>query len=120
MRKTSRFFDRPSAPAELQDGEFILVPVHHIFGSDLLSMAAPAIAQRAPRPYLALDPSQAPAGDGGTVRLQTGSWTLELPIKLVPGMPPRTAGLPAGIPGLPVMDLPAVGKITVVETRDEE
>jgi NADH-quinone oxidoreductase subunit G len=115
-----RFFDRPSAPAELQDGEFILVPVHHIFGSDLLSMAAPAIAQRAPRPYLALDPSQAPAGDGGTVRLQTGSWTLELPIKLVPGMPPRTAGLPAGIPGLPVMDLPAVGKITVVETRDEE
>jgi len=115
-----RYFDCPPAPAELQEGEFLLVPIHHIFGSEALSMAAPAIAQRAPRPYLAMDPSQAPAGEGLQVRLLTGSQTLELPLKLLPGMPPRTAGLPAGIPGLPVVDLPAVGKIIVSKPEDTE
>ncbi len=52
-----------------RDG-FLLVPAHHVFGSEELSSLAAAIAQRAPRPYVAsvalgLRASRAPRGSGG-------------------------------------------------------
>ena len=47
-----------------RDGGWLIIPVYHIFGSEELSVLAPAIAERAPQPYLAMNPDDAdpPAG----------------------------------------------------------
>ena len=37
------------------------MPLYHIFGSEELSAAAPAVAELAPAPYLALNPADAAA-----------------------------------------------------------
>ena len=92
-----RYFATPQPQPALAADEVMLVPIHHIFGSEELSMAAPAIAQRAPQPYLALNPENAPVAEGRKVRLQVGADTLDLPVRLLAGMPARTAGLPVGL-----------------------
>ncbi|MEJ2039202.1 MAG: molybdopterin-dependent oxidoreductase [Desulfosarcinaceae bacterium] len=115
---SGRYFEMPPPSEGRKEGQFLLVPVHHIFGSEALSMAAPAIAGRAPRPYLALNPENAPAAEGEQVRLQMGARTLELAVKLVQGLPQGLAGLPSGIPGLPVVDGPLVVDIQAVKGKD--
>jgi NADH-quinone oxidoreductase subunit G len=89
-----------------------------IFGSEPLSMASPGIAQRAPQPYLALNPQDAPVDDGEAVEVQVNGGTLRLQVKLLPGMPGRMAGLPAGLPGLPTMTLPAAVRIRAASMKD--
>jgi NADH-quinone oxidoreductase subunit G len=106
-----RYFAMPEQEILPGEDEYLLVPIHHIFGSEELSMASPGIARQAPQPYLALRPEDAPAGDGEQVRLLVSGKSLDLPLKLLPGMPERTAGLPAGLPGVPKMALPAAVKI---------
>ncbi|RJQ75596.1 MAG: NADH-quinone oxidoreductase subunit NuoG [Desulfobacteraceae bacterium] len=112
------FFASPAAPAPLGENEFRVVPIHHIFGSEELSMASPPVAQRAPEAYLALAPGNPIAGEGARVLIEIQGTPLDLPVRLVAGLPERTAGLPAGLPGLSglpgrtVAVLPAVLKIT--------
>jgi NADH-quinone oxidoreductase subunit G len=106
-----RYFAMPEPVALPGEDEYLLVPIYHIFGSEELSMASSGIVRRAPQPYLALGPEDAPAGNGETVRLMVNGKSLDLPVKLMPGMPERVAGLPAGLPGLPMTELPAAVKI---------
>ncbi|MCG6974520.1 MAG: NADH-quinone oxidoreductase subunit NuoG [Desulfobacterales bacterium] len=106
-----RYFAMPEQEILPGADEYLLVPIHHIFGSEELSMASPGVARQAPQPYLALRPEDAPVGDGEQVRLLVSGKSLVLPLKLLPGMPERTAGLPDGLPGVPKMVLPAVVKI---------
>jgi NADH-quinone oxidoreductase subunit G len=106
-----RYFAMPEQGALPGEDEYLLVPIYHIFGSEELSMASSGIVGRAPQPYLALGFEDAPAGDGETVRLLVNGKTLDLTVKLMPGMPERVAGLPVGLPGLPMMALPAAVKI---------
>ena len=40
-----------------------------------------------------------------------GDSILELCIKIVPSLPRKVAGLPVGLPGAPVLDLPASGMV---------
>src|SRR5580692_11294610 len=47
------FSDIPAA-FEPRDGEWLLVPIHHIFGSDELSLAAQGIAELAAKPHVAV------------------------------------------------------------------
>ena len=41
--------------------EFLIVPIHHIFASEELSIQSPAVAELAPKPYLSLNPRNADA-----------------------------------------------------------
>ena len=41
------YFSAIPAAFEPREGEWLLVPIHHIFGSDELSLAAPGIAELA-------------------------------------------------------------------------
>jgi NADH-quinone oxidoreductase subunit G len=115
-----RYFAMPEQALLPGKDEYLLVPVYHIFGSEELSMASPGIVQRAPRPYLAVNPEDAPAGEGEQVRLLAGGKSLDLPVKLVPGMPKRTAGLPDGLPGLPKLTLPMAVKILGTGKSEKE
>ena len=42
-----------------RDAEWLIVPIEHIFGSEELSLQAPAVAELAPGPYLALNAADA-------------------------------------------------------------
>jgi NADH-quinone oxidoreductase subunit G len=92
------FFAPPDRGGPPQENEFWVVPMHHVFGSDELSMASPPVALRAPRPYVALAPDNAVAGEGDLVQVDIQGSTLTLPVRFVIGLPDRTAGLPVGLP----------------------
>jgi NADH-quinone oxidoreductase subunit G len=97
------FFDGIPPPFVPRPGECLVVPLHHIFGGEELSVLAPAIAQRAPEPYLAINPADAAdlgVAAGEEVELTLGDSVLPLPAQLRPDLPRGLAGFPAGLAGL--------------------
>jgi NADH-quinone oxidoreductase subunit G len=95
-------------------GEWLLVPLHHIFGSEELSALSPAVASRAPDPYVALGPGDAAAlgvVEGEEVAVAAEGVSLRLPVAIRPHLPSGVAGLPAGLPALPWVCLPGRGRI---------
>jgi NADH-quinone oxidoreductase subunit G len=100
--------------AKTDNEEWILIPVHHIFGSEELSAGAPGVAARSPQPYVALNAED--AAELGTaadeeVEVRWNTRSHRLPVRLLPSLPRRVAGMPFGLPGWPLLDLPACGRI---------
>lgn len=94
--------------------EVIIVPLHHIFGSEELSVLAPAIAERCPKPYLAAGPmtfGMHTADHGAVMRLEIHGRMLTLPVVVDPAMPKGVAGLPVGLPGMEYFELPASASV---------
>jgi NADH-quinone oxidoreductase subunit G len=104
------YFDQIPAAFEPRDGEWLIIPIHHIFGSEELSILTTGIAERAPQSYLALNPDDA-AGlqvrEGEAVELGIDGAAYRLPVKFMPALPVGIAGVPVGLPGLPGMVRPA-------------
>jgi NADH-quinone oxidoreductase subunit G len=108
------YFGNIPAPFARREDERLIVPLHHIFGSEPLSMLAPGIADLAPEPYLALHPDDAArmrVAEGNKAILLIGGRTMELPIRIVASLPPGLAGLPAGLPETAGVSLPAWGRL---------
>ncbi len=101
----------PAASPKLAAGEFQLVPLHFIFGSEELSMAAPAVALRAPKPHVGLGPDNGFAVDGQAVWLRIGDLLTEQIVRIVPGLAPGLMGWPVGLAGMPPIVLPAVARV---------
>jgi NADH-quinone oxidoreductase subunit G len=83
--------------------EWIVVPLHHIYGSEKRSMLSPAVAELAPRPYLALnaeDIKHLKIAEGDMITLIGKTDRLELPVKQDDSLPKGVAGLPFGLPGM--------------------
>jgi len=93
------------------DGEWLVVPLQHVFGSEELSAHAPGIAALASKPLLALRPDDASAlglATGDEVCLHMGQLEQRLMLRLQPELPRGVAGL-YGIVGI---ELPANGRLT--------
>jgi NADH-quinone oxidoreductase subunit G len=86
-------------------GEWLLVPISHLFGSEELSVLTPGIAELMPKPYVALNPH-----DAEQIHIKEGEdvvvGPLRLPLKLMSSLPEGVAGVPAGLPGMPTIDFP--------------
>lgn len=101
--------------------EWLVVPLHHIFGTEELSALAPGIAELAARPYLALNPEDAAelglaAGNSAQLQLnRKGRRDYRLPVQLKAELQRGVAGLPAGLSGLTGITLPAWGRVTKME-----
>lgn len=111
----AKYFTSVPEPFEPRLGQWLLVPLYHIFGSEELSVLGPAVAQRVPEPYLRLNPTEsAKLGirDGSSVVVSVGNRTLSLIVKIVPSLPDGAAGLPVGLVGLEGISLPAWGRIS--------
>jgi NADH-quinone oxidoreductase subunit G len=105
--------DIPAAFAP-RAGRWWIVPAHHIFGSEELSIHAPGIAQLAPKPYVAIPSAEAERlglTDGQDVTLTIGQRTWRLPVKARPGLPAGVAIVPSGLPELTGLELPAWAEI---------
>ena len=103
------YFNAIPSAFEPREGEWLLVPMYHIFGSDELSLSAPGIAELAPKPYVALN--TADVTEGTEVQVSCAGGTFRLPVRIRPDLPSGVAGLSAGIPPLAGIRLPAWGKI---------
>ncbi|HKW75517.1 MAG TPA: NADH-quinone oxidoreductase subunit NuoG [Terriglobales bacterium] len=95
-------------------GEWLLVPLYHVFGSEELSSHAPGVKQLSPDPYLALHPDDAKAVGfraGTSVRLTIARKSYSLPLSLRPDLPRGVAGVPWGVAPLQGLPLPDWGRI---------
>lgn len=91
------------------EGEWLILPLFHIFGSEELSRSAPAVEQLFPDPYVALNPDDA-AKFGAEVALLGR----HLPVRVAPGLPAGIAGLPSGLPSLEGLELPVWSELSRV------
>jgi NADH-quinone oxidoreductase subunit G len=92
-----------------REGEWLLVPMYHIFGSDELSVSAPGIAELAAKPHVAVNTGD--LTEGADVEVSCAGGTFRLPVRIRPDLPRGVAGLSAGLPPLVGIPLPAWGKI---------
>jgi NADH-quinone oxidoreductase subunit G len=106
------FSDVPPA-FEPRDGEWLLVPIHHIFGSDELSLSAPGIAELAVKPYVAVNDGD--LAEGSEVEVSCASGTFRLPVRIRPDLPRGVAALSTGLFPLAGVTLPAWGKIARIK-----
>jgi len=97
----------PFVPSE---GRLLMVPLHHIFGSEELSTHAASVSSRAAKPYIGINPEDAVElglQEGQPRSFDVDGQALRLPVKISPFLPRGVAGLPYGLPGLPFVELPA-------------
>jgi NADH-quinone oxidoreductase subunit G len=100
-------FAEVPGPFEARTGEWLLVPLYHIFGSEELSRFAPAVAQLSPEPYIALNPEDA-AMFGSEAEL----FGHRLPLTRSPDLPRGLAGVPQGVPPFAGLDLPMWSRLS--------
>jgi NADH-quinone oxidoreductase subunit G len=112
------YFALVPPPFEPHASEWLCIPVHHIFGSEELSVLAPSVAQRLPHPYVVLNPEDLPrAGvtEGDEVLVRIGDESHHLVVHALPSLPTGIAGVPIGLPSLPWLLIPAKGRIHKLE-----
>ncbi|MGR6036381.1 MAG: NADH-quinone oxidoreductase subunit NuoG [Candidatus Nitrosoglobus sp.] len=110
------YFDQIPPPFERRKDQWLILPLYHIFGSEELSALAPAIADRIPAPYLALNPEDAAnlgVEPGSGIELTVAEGSYYLPVCYDPSLLPGTAGIPFGLPALKnIAPLPAWGQLS--------
>jgi len=109
------FFRETPPSFTKRQGEWLLVPLHHIFGSEEQSAQSPPIAERSPRPCLALNPNDANAlglGAGDEIEVTIDGKSHKLPVRILAGLPDGVGGLPAGLPTLEGIALPRWVKLS--------
>jgi NADH-quinone oxidoreductase subunit G len=95
-------FDAVPQPFAAPGSGFALLPLDHVFGSDELTMRSPPIEERAPAPYVVLNPGDAErlgVGAGEGVKWQSGDRRLSFEVKLSEHVPSGAAGYLRGMPG---------------------
>jgi NADH-quinone oxidoreductase subunit G len=93
-----------------REGEWLVVPLFHVFGSEELSNFSRGIAELAPKPFLALRPADLQrlgAAEGDEIEMTLNGATLRFPAKSWPWLASGLAGLTVGLPGMPAVSLPA-------------
>ena len=112
---TAPYFDQIPAAFAAKAGEWRSVALHHIFGSEEQSSRAAPVAERAPKPYVGLNPADAQAlGVGANMLLDvalTGS-AVRLPLRLLPTLPRGTVGLPVGVEGMAYAEAGTIVKLS--------
>jgi NADH-quinone oxidoreductase subunit G len=96
-------------------GEWQIIPLNHIFGSEELSMYAHGVAERAPKPYLAINEQTAQllaVKVGESLKLQIGDLSFTLPVTIKKEMPNGLAGVPYNVAELKRIVWPAAGRLT--------
>jgi NADH-quinone oxidoreductase subunit G len=95
--------------------EVTLVPLPHIFGSDELSVHAPSVESRSPRPYIALntlDAERLQTVEGDVLQVRIGEQAYDLPVIRKDEMPEGLAGIPYNLPPMAGIAWPAKGILT--------
>lgn len=96
-------------------GECLVVPMHHIFGSEELSAHSPPLAKRMPAPYLAINSEDVKnlkiEESNKMVKLTLDGKKYRLPVKVMSGLPRGVVGFPVGFPDSCWVNLPTMGQL---------
>jgi NADH-quinone oxidoreductase subunit G len=87
---------------EIRAGQWLIVPLHHIFSSEELSRCAPAVAELSMGACLALNQE-----DGVAIGPEALLLGNRLPVRIMPHLPKGVAGILAGVPPFEGIELPA-------------
>jgi NADH-quinone oxidoreductase subunit G len=104
------FFDSVPQRFVPRHDQWLVVPLYHVFGSEELSLITPGIAELAPEPYAAIHPDDAAeigVEEGKDIELHLGGRDYRLASRFLAELPRGVVGVPAGLPPLAGVDLPA-------------
>jgi NADH-quinone oxidoreductase subunit G len=111
------YFNRVPPRFRSQENEWLCVPLHHIFGSEELSIFSPGVAELASPLYVAVginDARRTDIADGEHVIVRFDDGTShDLAARVLPALPDGVAGMPVGLTGLPYLPLP--GRVQIVK-----
>jgi NADH-quinone oxidoreductase subunit G len=111
----TKYFGKVPGPYSRRKGEWLLIPLYHIFGTEELSSRAQAVAECSPVPYIALNAGDATGlgvNSGGMISLLLSDASYLLPVRITPSLPEGVAGVPPGIvPHLNGSLLPALARL---------
>jgi NADH-quinone oxidoreductase subunit G len=113
---TPHYFDGVPEAFAKRGGDWLIVPLYEIFGSEELSRLAPAVAERIPLPYLALNADDAASlhiAEGAMVTVTLAGEVSHLLLRVRPALPAGVAGMVAGLSGPIGSLLPAWGQLTI-------
>ncbi|MEO6188778.1 MAG: molybdopterin-dependent oxidoreductase, partial [Ginsengibacter sp.] len=109
----SSYFDNIPESYSAKDGEWTVVPLYHIFGSEELSAQSPAVKTRVPSPYFALninDAARAGIAEGDLITIQFNDHPLPFPVNLKSGIAEGLIGLPKGLDATKGIQFPFLTK----------
>ena len=112
---TPTFFNHLPAAFKPSAGEWLLIPLPHIFGSEELSLYTGGVAERAPNPYIAISLQDADALNvktGEILTIRVGSSRHSLPVQIKEELRQGTAGLPYNLGELAGIKWPAKATLT--------
>ncbi len=93
-------------------GEWMMIPMPHIFGSEELSIYTHGIAEQSPLPYIAISKQDAKnlnAGENEIIQVQIQDRNYALPVRIKEELQDGLAGIPFNLPGLSGIAWPAKG-----------
>lgn len=101
---------------QARQGQWLIVPAYHIFGSEELSALTSGVASLAPTPYIGMNVRDAAAigvREGEMLAVILDGVELQAPLRIRPALPDGLAVLPVGLAGMPYVPLPAWGRLSV-------
>lgn len=104
-----RFFAEYPEPFVAINGHLWVVPLYHIFGSDMLSRHSAGIEELMPAPYIGMHPEDAAQlglQEGDLLSFRLRECTYALPVRMMPVYPRGLAAVPRGLPGVPLQEMP--------------
>jgi NADH-quinone oxidoreductase subunit G len=110
------FFETSSLTFVPEPGKWLFVPVYRIFGSEELSSEAPAIREMIPEPFVLLnqkDMDELKLANHQLVKVEIDRNIIEAKVRIDNDIAPGIAGLSAGLPDMPFLDLPGWGTIKI-------
>jgi NADH-quinone oxidoreductase subunit G len=116
------YFDHIPEAFVHRDGEWLILPAYHIFGSEELSVLSPAIAERAPSAYLGLNLEDAEflgISEGAHASAEIAGILVSLPLRIIAGLPNGIAIVSKGLEGLRGFTFPVRTCIRKAETAEK-
>jgi NADH-quinone oxidoreductase subunit G len=111
---TVSFFEANTGPFRPKTGQFMVVPVYAIFGSEELSAQSPSVAERIPTQFLmmnSLDAQEIGLKENEIGKIDISNTTLQVIVKTDDSLTHGIAGLSSNLPGAPFVDLPEWGTV---------
>jgi NADH-quinone oxidoreductase subunit G len=103
-------------PLSPKTGDFFIVPVYRIFGSEELSSMGKAISSRIQYPFILINKSDSETqgiSENETIELRINNHILKVKVKLDNCLQPGLIGLSANFAGMPYLNLPATGQLII-------
>jgi NADH-quinone oxidoreductase subunit G len=108
-----KYFNQETKPLEIKKGEWLIVPLYQIFGSEELSSVSSSILQKVSEPFVLINQSDADnlqVKDEDLVQLKILNSEYKVKIRIRSSIQTGMAALSVNLPGMNYIDLPGTGK----------